>query len=539
MKARLLAEFETLLEEATRCGRPPRQSEPEDESAVLRELLALVPREVWTRLPRDRRQALVAAQERLNRERALTQAQFCELLGVSERTFRSWKQKKNELPPPAGACGDSETEDGDGNGGDESNRKKNKKKRRSKSTGRFDLTATLPGNQLVADTSKWELFGVPLYIVGVQDPGWRKQRLWESFDVDAREDSELIVRTVSAVLQPGMQFVCDQGTPYMSEFTREAIESWECEHAPQKEGAPTEKATKERAFRTVKEALAPLTELSSRIAELVPALRDAEFVRAVGRRLLSCFLRVYEAAPREGGHPLEGRSAGELEAIAQQQREKARAETRSVRLTLAAIHRQYRLPGGAERFIRAHRQHALEDLQEAERRLRRSADRSKINDFERYFAGIVRNVREENAPKRERKRRERKRLAEEQRALLRKRKEAEDRRALLRDRPEVVLVEGLDMVNVQWRPHDGTLFLGGRGLGRARIRDALRSMRGQNEYTVRDRAQAVWTSWAASHDNEAARTDAVRAVFDALLAESTSDVADAPRASEILEPKAI
>lgn len=520
LKARLLGEFETLLEEATRSGRPPREPESEDESHVLRELLALVPREVWTQLSRHRQQALVATQERLKDSYGLTQTQFCERLGISERTFRSWKEKKQELPP---AEPDPEPEGGD-----------KRKKPTPKATGRFDLATTMPGIQLVGDTTRWEFFGVPLYLVAVQDPGWRKQRLWESFAVHTAEDSELIVRTVEEAAQPGTQFLCDQGTPYMSEFTRQALALLECEHAPQKEGAPTEKATKERAFRTVKDALEPLSELSRRIAEGVPALRNPDFARAVGRVALACFLRVYEAAPRQGGHPLAGRGAEELDAIAQAQREKARAEFRSVRLALEAIHRDYRFPGSTQSFISAHRRYALEDILEAERRLRSKAGTTAIKAIDQYFAAILRNVRTENQPRREEERQQRRLVAERQRKLRQEHREEARGAALLRDRPELVLAEGLDMVNLHWIPHDGALIARGRGLGTVRLREALQSMTRDNPYTVRDRAQAVWTAWVAKSGGSQERLTAVRAVFDELLDAATASSPPLPTVSSLL-----
>ena len=126
---------------------------------------------------------------------------------------------------------------------------------------------------------------MPLQIVAAQDPGSRKEKLWESFTVDPHENSELIVEVLQKAVsdKPGMQVVTDQGTPYMSAETERAIEGLECEHAPQKEGTPTEKATLERSFRTVKDALKPLSELTKAIADRFPALRQGELARASGK----------------------------------------------------------------------------------------------------------------------------------------------------------------------------------------------------------------------------------------------------------------
>ena len=91
--------------------------------------------------------------------------------------------------------------------------------------------------------------------------------------------------------------------------------------------------------------------------------------------------------------PLEGRSRAELEAIVEEQREKARAEGRSKRILLSAIYEQYTFPGSKRRFIRAH---ALEDIQEAERRLRSNACRCVAHACDGYFAATMRNVADES-----------------------------------------------------------------------------------------------------------------------------------------------
>ena len=49
---------------------------------------------------------------------------------------------------------------------------------------------------------------------------------------------------------------------------------------PQKEATPTEKAPLERAWRTIKDALAPLLSLTNRVAARVPQLRDTPRGRA-------------------------------------------------------------------------------------------------------------------------------------------------------------------------------------------------------------------------------------------------------------------
>jgi hypothetical protein len=524
LKARVLAPMEELLSDATRRGRPPRQPERTDESLLLRELLLLVPRETWTYLSRERRAALVAAQDRLQGEHGLPAKRFCALLNISDRTFRSWKAKAATQPPPRSAEADSKPPP------------PRPRRPEDKNLGRFDLEVTAPGIQAMADTTDWELFGVPLKIVAVQDPGNRKQKLWESFAVDSTENAELVVTVAAEALSetPGMQFICDQGTPYMAQATAQALESMEIDHTPQREGTPTAKATKERAFGVVKQALRPLVDLSRRVAEKVPALRRPDLAQALGRLLLAVYLRVYEVAPREGGHPLEGEDAETLRVIIEEQRENARAEETSKRLLLTTMHNAYDLCGSRDRFIRAHRHFSLEDIQEAETYLRERAGKpwwGEIKNYQAYFGAVLRNVSAKN----------RKRRAEERRRKLRRAQEAKERtkeqQALaakaqrLKNHPELHLQEGLDLVAAQWRPKDRVLLFQGRGPGGRFILEALQSLREHDSYNVTDRAEAAWRTWISAQPNDSVMLAAVRTAFDRKL---TEFVTPAPTTGELV-----
>ncbi|MEN8150142.1 MAG: hypothetical protein ABFS86_09980 [Planctomycetota bacterium] len=83
--------------------------------------------------------------------------------------------------------------------------------------GGFDLAATLPGLQAMCDTTSLSLFGVPLKVVALQDPGARHERPWEDFAVDTEENHQVVIDVVMAALagKPGTQAIFDQGTPYM------------------------------------------------------------------------------------------------------------------------------------------------------------------------------------------------------------------------------------------------------------------------------------------------------------------------------------
>ncbi len=511
LKARMLIPMEGFLEEATRRGRPPRHAEPTDESLVLKELLLLVPCEAWTYLQKEHRAALVAAQERLHKAHGLSAKRFCALLNISERTFRSWKAKAaTQTPPPS-----TEVEP-------EPPRQRHRPE--DKNPGRFDLEVTAPGIQAMADTTDFELFGVPLKIIAVQDPGNRKQKLWDSFAVDTTENAELVIKVVTEALEasPGTQFITDQGTPYMAQATEQALQELELDHAPQKEGTPTAKATQERAFGIVKQALRPLVDLSRRVAEKVPALRRADLAQGLGRLLLAVYLRVYEAAPREGGHPLQGKDAETLRVIIEEQREKARAEEKSKRLLLSTIHDAYDLRGSRERFIRAHRHVPLEDIQEAEGYLNDRASKpwwGEIRNYQAYFGAVLRNVSAKNKKRRE-EQKKRKLAAEKEAAeRAREQKTLKARAQRLKDHPESHLQEGLGLVAALWRPDERRLIFRGRGPGGAFILQALRTMHNQNPHTVIDRAEAAWRNWVNSQPDDQAMLAAVREAFDRKLNE--------------------
>ena len=153
----------------------------------------------------------------------------------------------------------------------------------------FDLIHRIPGIQVMGDTTDLKVLGVPLKLIGLQDPGRRLSRLFEGFGIYSRERSREVVDLVTRVLsdQPGTQFITDQGTPYLAELARETYESLELVHAPQKEGTPTAKATLERAFGVVKESLRPLLALTNRLADQCPALKDADLAQSLGQLLVA------------------------------------------------------------------------------------------------------------------------------------------------------------------------------------------------------------------------------------------------------------
>jgi hypothetical protein len=230
------------------------------------------------------------------------------------------------------------------------------------------------------------------------------------------------------------------------------------EHAPQREGTPTAKATVERGFGTVKAALAPLLKLLDRLAQAMPALQSKDLARHVGTLLVATFLRVYVAGRRHLGHPLDGKDPDVLRVIVAEQRDKARAEDGSARLFLEAVHAEYAMPGSREAFVRTFRRFPLDDLHDAERRFRAYACRCQARVCDRYFAAVVRDAHDRGNVRRSAEWRQRRTAGEARRA----RADAAQRATDLDARPERRLHEGLDLLADTWRPEERRFLDDGR-----------------------------------------------------------------------------
>jgi len=502
LKARLLAPWEALLDHATRRGRPP--GDPPALATRRAPLLAALLAVATTllgvcRVPirrRDLQDRLVCAYDRLHRDHGATVEEFCLALAIPARTFRFWRGRppRPPSPPPPSPS---------------------PPRRNNRANGRFSLDVTAPGTQLGGDTTDLRLLGVDLKLVAVQDLGAREQHLWEAFALAEHETAQLVDRVVTDATRgrEGLQLLTDQGTPYLAQAARDAYDSLGIEHAPQKEGAPTAKAPVERAFLTVKDALAPLLALTNRIAQAIPALRRADIARHVGTLLLAVFLRVYSAGRRHLPHPLAGEDPEVLRAVVEEQRDRARAEDRSVRLFLEAVHAEYAMPVPRESFVRAFRRYPLEDLREAERRFRPHACRCVARLCDRYFAAVVRDV-HERAHRRRAADRTRARAAAEQR---RSTEAALGHKADLDAHPEHRLVEGLDLLLAAWLPEERRFQLDGAVAAiplRIAVRDLLRS----DPPGAVDIIAAHVRDWEAAHaDIPQSLCDAVRGVIAALI----------------------
>jgi len=483
--SKAIALFERGLATLTRRGRPRCDSAAEDrdtELGLTRELLA-VASSLLLHVP-IRRQAVrvlvVGAWQRLRLMRSMTQARFCQALGLSERTLRAWLQaapRMRPLPSPA----------------PEPKPPRPRPPRRR----RFDFDVTLPGTQIGADTTDLCAFGVPLKLIAAQDIGGRDARLFDSVVVCDHESADRIVDTVAAALRdrPGAQAITDQGTPYMAEATRKALDDLEAEHAPQREGEPTGKATVERAFRTLKDIARPLLALTTRIADKLPALRSPTLATSVTSMLVAALLRAYQhgaRAARTADHARGGLSADDLAAVAEQSRDHARATDRSARLLLAHVHELYGLAGAARPFVDSLRRYPVPVLQQAERMLQTQAHRDDIRDRRSYFATLVRRAHEDFRRTRARERLDR--VAAAERARVRRAHRAQLR--LWRQDPTRWLHHALDLCAMQWLPTVSVLLAGGHGLGLAYIRSALRRLLDLHDPdATRDIAAGVLHAW--------------------------------------------
>jgi hypothetical protein len=518
LKTTLLQILEALVRRASRRGRPRKTPASRDTARVKAlEALLAVAADLLRRLPirkRPLQELLVQARDRLKREHELSTREFATALGLSERTLRYWARRPPAPPKPAFTAAEPTSP------------------RSRRRVGRFGLDVTLPGLQGVTDTSSWEFFGVALEVVAVQDPGNRDRSLWEAFVVDDHEDHEAVLQAVGHAFahKPGAQILSDQGSPYMAQATEKGLESMALEHAPQCEGRPTEKATLERSFRTVKEAFAPLVELTRKLAERLPALHHPGLAKTAGRLVLAGALRLYRAGWADSP-AARSDDPVVLQTLAEEQRERARAEDRSVKLALERIHQAYAFPGSTARFVRAHRIYRLHDILEAEARMGTYACRCHAKRCDRYYAAILRAVAKKNRLRRHEARQRRLQRQHDRR----QRAELAAQQAHRETEPPVWIASALDILQSQYHPAKRALLFEGKGPGRGRLRQALEHLRRTAPLLARDQAEVGWSLWRnAALQNGFPGVRHVRRVFDDLLATVLGPENPAPHSTPTL-----
>ncbi len=254
LASRALAALHRAVAAFTRLGRPPADRAAQAdaiERPVLGALLALATsllRHVRLCGPAVRA-IVVGAFVRLRAEHpSLTQKRFCEALALSERTFRDWtKRERSTGPGPVVTPQPKPTP---------APPPRQPRLRRP----RFRLNLVVPGTQLLTDTTGLSACGVPLKLIAAQDIGGRDDQLLESVIVDETENADLVVRVLTEAIdgREGMQALCDQGTPYMAQKTRDALDSLGADHVPQREADPLSKSPIEKATGTVKRIARPL-----------------------------------------------------------------------------------------------------------------------------------------------------------------------------------------------------------------------------------------------------------------------------------------
>lgn len=483
IKRRLLGPLEALVTQLHRRGRRAAASPTSSlraELAATRAKLELAASVIGERGVRDRglQERLVAAHVRLETEHGTSLRDFCRSLGISERTFRAWRTRKPAAaptapPPPAEPAP-------------------------PRNDGRFALELCPPDLQAMADTTHVRAFGVDLQLVGAQDPGRRYRELLSAFEVTEQDDAEVVTRVLTEALGalPGTQAIVDQGTPYIARATRAACDALDVDLEPQVEACPTDKAPLERAWRTIKQALAPLLALTDQIAAAVPALRSPALARAALTMLVSVYLRVYTGGRSRLAHPLEHGDPAALADVVERARQAACAERRSRKIFLLKLHAAYNLGAdiSVDDFVRAHRDHHIDDLIAAERALRDRACRCNVKRCDRYFAGILRNVAEHG-----RRRRARERAArEEQRQRDRQAECFEHQERFLAEHPDIRLAQALDALTIQWDERTGRLAFGGAGWARGSMARALRELRDRAPLVWSYDVDAVVSSWRAT-----------------------------------------
>lgn len=519
--SRVVAPFQSALDILTRIGRPAREKKENfasTENAILRSLLGVataILRHVSLRKPAI--QALVkGAYLRLKQQYPeLTKERFCQAFALSPRTFRSWMARRDKTHPSSPVAPPPE---------------KKRPKKRPPRRPRFGFDVLLPDTQIAADTTDLQAFGVPLKLVAAQDVGGRDQDLFDSVIVDNRESADHVVRAITEALngKEGQQVLTDQGTPYMAEVTKDAIEALGAEHAPQKEGDPIGKATIERAFGTVKQIAAPILELTSNIAAKIPKLNNSEIAKAAATLLLTALLKAYNAGARAARRADDQRasvSREELQDFAEKSRENARAENRSVRLLLTHIHRDYDIKRPLSVFIKQMRRFPLPVLKETERAFAGQVHRDDIRDRASYFAAIARRQNEIFFTKLELERRTREKDQRREIDL----KNAENNQAAWQANPAAWLRDALTALATQWIPERNSLLFGGAGIGRKWLNDAIANLAQVHGFdAASDIANGVFMKFATDDPRHIASQgiDALRALFETALKDNVKKQTD-------------
>lgn len=522
LTSRALPLLEAIVASLCRRGRPPAQATRNQDAGELARCRALldVTQSLLAHLPLQRatvRAAIVGAFKRLKQQHGISQERFCQALSLPARTLRSWlaatpSTQASPTTPPT------------------NEHKKETKKKPRRRRGRFGFDLTLPDTQIGADTTDIMAFGIPLKLIAAQDIGGRDVDLFDAVVVDDKESHAHVIAVMTEALKDlsGAQAITDQGTPYLANVTKAALDALGVEHAPQKEGDPIGKATVERAFRTVKSIAAPLLSLTDAIAERLPALKSAQLAKAATTIVLSAILRAYQHGARAARAAATARGnidADSLARLAAQSREHARSEERSKRLCLEQIHALYDIKRPLAAFTRALRHYPLDVIKNAERAFRNQVHRDDIKDRASYFSAIVRNTFEQW-------RANRLRQSDNARDTARRAADLAQFHAqqdAWHDEPVARLLAGLRALAAQWLPDNKSLLADGAGIGRACLRTAFAHLRELYGHALAaDTANATFDAFSRAEIDRlgADGLAAIKRVFAQQLAQTALHSAD-------------
>jgi len=495
LATRVMGLWQAILDAHSHRGRPTRQPDQGDETSLLQALLAMSTTLLGqVNIGRPALRALVVgAWLRLRVELPLlTQEQFCKTLALPTRTLRSWLQHAPSNTTSLFQLEQSQAPS-------EPQKRSSKPRRPRRPQFRFDRV--LPDTQIGADTTDISVLNVPLKLVAAQDIVGRDQSIIEDVVMEDDEDAQHVIEVVTAAIagRDGMQIITDQGTPFMAKVTRKALDQLHAEHAPQREGNPTGKATVERGFGILKTIAAPLLGLSDRVADAIPALRNVELAKPLATLLIAALLRAYQAGSRATRLAVEQRGdvdENALARVAERARQDARAEEDSRRLLLSHLHDIYRFELSRDKFIQEYRRYPLPVLKQAEKQLRSQLHRTDLRSLTRYFGAIVRN--EMDAYRASKTRRER----FEQRgnaADIETERHANLCRARLAN-PVSWLREAIDGLVSQWQPREQQLLFGGVGAALGWMQQALRRIATvHGDCAIADIANGVMNDCAKVH----------------------------------------
>ena len=497
---RAVTEFGALLEVWTRRGRPP--SDPSSDELVreLERVRALL--EVATSVlatvnlgRRQTREHIVGAYQRLHNGLGMSQKRFCKALSLPVRTLRSWLDKARGQSPPTPPP------------------KPKPKPKRDQRRGRFGFDVVLPGTMKAADTTSLTVLGVDLKLIAVQDVGGRDVSLLDGVLVGPTETSEMVAKLMTECLEgrAGAQMLTDQGTPYMAKHTAETLALLAVEHAPQREGEPTGKATLERAFRSIKDAGQHLFALTNHLSIAHPELREPCLAASLTHLIVDALLRAYQHGARMTRAAIEQRGEidpGDLEQVACRARQQAQAHDRSARLLLSEIHDQYDIRRDKKRFVDGLRRYPLPVLQQAEKDFSKQVHREDIQDRASYFAALVRRCHDDYRLRRARvqqEAREHRQREEHDRAVEQQQREHASA-------PVKMIRDALELIALQWDSATRQLLFDGAGPGQGMLDKAFGELSNSLGATAaKDVVRGVFHDFAIGN-NRALGTAATRAI---------------------------